>query len=103
MFNVVEWLQGRVFLSVIPSWKEMRVLRRVRADSLRKTGEGYTLASVFPPSRSICLLTLGDSSGDFARTGTIFSGETVGVSSGSCWTDGAILVAASIVDEVGSV
>ena len=47
----------------------------------------FAFASVFPPSTSICLFTLGTS----LTTAAIFSGKTEGVSSRICCTDGAIV------------
>ena len=82
VFNVVEKLQRRILLSVIPRREVLWVLQ-TSILTLDK-GNEFTLASVFPPSRSICLFTFGVSSAGFATMGTIFSEATTGVSSGSC-------------------
>lgn len=47
----------------------------------------FAFASVFPPSTSICLFTLGLS----LAAAAVFSGNTEGASSGICCTDGAIV------------
>jgi hypothetical protein len=77
--DVGEGFEGWVFLTVVPGWEVLRVLKELVVEQISKASRNHTFASVLPPSTSICRLTFGASF--VARLS--FSSETEGTSIGS--------------------